>query len=249
MQQCGLACARVSPKIRRMIRFSLFGVRVSISPSLWLTLAVLGGVFNVSGMLNLLGVALFIIAALLCLLTHEMGHALVGRSLGGGQPEVCLAWLGGACNHPDAVLTRTQGVVMTAAGPAASVLLGLFAIGALGVYVGSLPAAGYIALHAVCGSVPAGTWELGAPLAILFFVDMICVSFWWSVFNLLPVFPLDGGQMMHGLSDSPRRMHFVSLVCACVLVALFFVLGLWPLCLLMGALAFLNYRCLQQAPY
>lgn len=232
-----------------MIRFSLFGVRVSISPSLWLTLAVLGGIFGADGVVNFLGVALFVIAALLCLLTHEMGHAIVGRCLGGGSPEICLAWLGGDCCNPDATLTRTQGVVMTFAGPAASLLLGFFAVGCFGLYLNSLPVASYVALHAVCGRVPTGTWELGAPLAILFFVDLICVSFWWSVFNLLPVFPLDGGQMMNGLSDSPRRMHSFSLVCACVLTLLFVLCGLWLPAALMAALAFLNYRCRIQAPY
>lgn len=232
-----------------MVRFSLFGVRVTISPSLWLILAVLGGLFNASGMLNLLGVGLFGIAALLCLLTHEMGHALVGRKLGGGTPEICLAWLGGDCSNPDARLTRTQGVIMTAAGPAASILLGFFALGLLGLYIDSLPAAGYIALHAVFGTVPSGTWELGSPLGILFFIDTICVCFWWSLFNLLPVFPLDGGQMMHGLMDSPRQMHFLSLLFACLFGTLFFVLGLWLMAALMLVLAFLNYRCRQQAPY
>lgn len=232
-----------------MVRFSLFGVRVTISPTLWPVLAVLGGLFTASGVQNLLGVALFVVAALLCLLTHEMGHALVGRKLGGGEPEICLAWLGGDCSNPAARLTRTQGVIMTAAGPAASLLLGLFAIGLLGLFINSLPAACYIALHAVFGVVPSGTWELGAPLGILFFIDTICVCFWWSFFNLLPVFPLDGGQMMHGLMHSPRQMHFLSLLFACLFGTLFFMMGLWVMAALMVAMALLNYRCRQQAPY
>ena len=47
-----------------MIRFSLFGVPVSIHPTLWLTLAILGRGFMVSNMMELMSVLLFIIAAL-----------------------------------------------------------------------------------------------------------------------------------------------------------------------------------------
>lgn len=232
-----------------MIRFSLFGIRVTIQPTLWLMLAVLGGVFSLPMTGDVLGVAVFVLAGLLCLLTHEMGHALVGKRLGGGAPEICLAWLGGACNNPDARLTRTEGVLMTIAGPAASVLLGLAATALLGVYINSVPAACYIALHSLAGVVHQETWELGSLYLIYFCIALIQLSFWWSVFNLLPVFPLDGGQIMHGLMESPRRMHFCSLVSACLLTVGSLVLGLWLIALLMVLLAFLNYRCCRTAPF
>lgn len=232
-----------------MIRFSLFGVRVRIHPTLWLMLAALGGVFSVSGLGDLFGVVVFVVAGLLCLLVHEMGHALVGQRLGGGEPEVWLAWLGGACNNPDSRLTRVGGVLMTMAGPAASVLLGLFAVAALGAYIGHFRAACYIGLHALAGVVHAETWLLGSSYVILFLICLMQVCFWWSLFNLLPVFPLDGGQIMNGLMESPRRMHFFSLLFACLLTAGCGVLGLWLMALLMLLLAGLNYRCMRQAPY
>lgn len=250
MMQCMLARGgKPAQNGRTMIRFSLFGVRVTIHPTLWLMLAALGGLFSVSGLGDLLGVAVFAMAGLLCLLVHEMGHALVGSRLGGGSPEIWLAWLGGACNNPDSRLTRVGGVLMTMSGPAASVLLGLFAVAALGAYIGSFPVACYIGLHALAGVVHAETWLLGSSYLILFFICLIQVCFWWSVFNLLPVFPLDGGQIMHGLMESPRRMHFLSLLFACLLMAGCAVLGLWLIAILMFMLAALNYRCVQQAPY
>lgn len=232
-----------------MIRFSLFGVRVTIQPTLWLMLAGLGLAFGMSGGADMAGVAIFALAGLLCLLVHEMGHAMVSRRLGGGSPEVCLALLGGACTNPDARLTRTGGVLMTMAGPAASLLPGLFAVAALAVLIDSYPAACYIALHSLAGVVREDTWQLGSPYLILFCIRLIQVGFWWSVFNMLPVFPLDGGQIMHGLMDSPRRMHFLSLCFACLLTVGSLVLGLWLVAVLMVVLAFLNYRCCQQAPY
>lgn len=232
-----------------MISFSLFGVPVSIHPSLWITLALLGGGMRISHAGDLLGVALFVIAGFVCLLAHEMGHALTGRAMGGGHPEVHLAWLGGDCSNMDARLTRTQGILMTAAGPLASLAVGVLATLLLGLYIGNLQLAGGLALNFVCGSIP---WELleGYPaMAMLFFVFVIEVSFWWTVLNLLPVFPLDGGQIMHGLMRSPRLMHTVSLAAAIVLTLFFLVLGAWLMCILMGALAWFNFRMRRQCPY
>lgn len=232
-----------------MIRFSLLGVRVTIAPTLWLTLALLGGVFGAVNVQHLLAVALFIIAGFFCLLSHEMGHALVGRRLGGGEPEVCLAWLGGDCTNETARLTRMQGVLMTLAGPLASLALGALTVLLLGLYVGNLAVGLQLSLHFVLGVVPDGAWALGSPAAMLFFASLVQVCFWWSVLNLIPVFPLDGGQILHGLIDSPRRMHGISFAIACILTALFCVLGLWLMAILMLLLAGLNHRCRRQAPY
>ena len=55
-----------------MIRFTLFGVQVSIHPTLWLTLAILGRAFCVSSMVELLSVLLFIVAAFVVLLALSL---------------------------------------------------------------------------------------------------------------------------------------------------------------------------------
>ena len=51
-----------------MIRFTLFGVPVSIHPTLWLTLAILGRIFAVTSMVDLICVLLFVISAFVVLL-------------------------------------------------------------------------------------------------------------------------------------------------------------------------------------
>lgn len=232
-----------------MIRFSLLGVPVGIHPTLWITLALLGGGFNIARVGDLLGVALFVVAGFICLLAHEMGHALVGRRLGGGHPEIHLAWLGGDCTNMDARLTRTQGIVMTAAGPLASLSVGLLATLLLGVYVGDLSVGGVLALNFMWGRLPMELLEGYPAMAIYFFVFTIEISFWWTVLNLLPVFPLDGGQIMQGLMRSPRLMHTISFSAALVLTLFFLVLGAWLMCFLMGVLAVFNYRMLRQCPY
>ena len=86
-------------------------------------------------------------------------------------------------------------------------------------------------------------------MGLAFFRCLIQVCFWWTLLNLIPVFPLDGGQIMHGLMRSSHTMHVVSLTVALLLVMLFIVFNFWLMAALMGFLAYINYRGLQQAPY
>lgn len=230
-----------------MIRFTLFGVQVSIHPTLWLTLAILGRAYMVSNLVELMSALLFIIAAFVVLLMHEMGHALVGRRLGGGAPSVYLAWLGGDCTNETARLTRMQGVVMTAAGPLASLVVGLVTCLILCLYVGDFGLASVLSVGFAFGVMPAEVLMAYPPLAMFFFFYLIEVSFWWTILNMLPIFPLDGGQIMQGLMKSRVQMHAISLTVAIVLSLAFAVLGLWLLSIFMILLAVLNHKFYQES--
>ncbi|MBE6415936.1 MAG: hypothetical protein E7032_05315 [Akkermansiaceae bacterium] len=230
-----------------MIRFTLFGVQVSIHPTLWLTLAILGRAYMVSNMVELMSALLFIIAAFVVLLAHEMGHALVGRHLGGGHPVVYLAWLGGDCTNESARLTRLQGVAMTAAGPLASLAVGLVAYLGLCLYVGDFALGSALSVGFAFGVMPAEVLMSYPPLAMFFFFYLVEVSCWWTVLNLLPIFPLDGGQIMQGLMKSRAQMHAISLAVAVVLAVTFAVLGLWLLSIFMILLAVLNHKLHQES--
>lgn len=232
-----------------MIRFSLFGVSVCIHPTLWLTLAVLGGILSSTGIQDLLSVSLFVVAGFICLLSHEMGHALVGRFFAGNCPDVHLAWLGGDCSHEGVNFTRMQGVLMTIAGPAASLLLGVISALVLCLYVGDFSFGLYLSRYFLFNVIPGEALQTWPYMPLVFFCNMIAVSFWWTVLNLLPIFPLDGGQIMHGLMRSPRLMHSVSLYVSVTLFVVFCTLGMWIAGLFMLALSVLNYRFRMQAPY
>lgn len=229
-----------------MIRFLLLGVPVSIHPSLWLTLALLGWSFAAP---SVTGTALFLLAGFISLLVHEMGHALVGRWLSGGEPKVCLAWLGGDCCNPTAVFTRWQGIVMTAAGPLSTIAVGvLVMLGLMGV-THSAADGFWLSVQFLFGVVPQGCLDLMHPSTLFFCVYLIQVSFWWAVLNLLPIFPLDGGQIMHGLMKSPRRMHCISMIVSGVCAILFFMMGTLLLSAMMGFLAYFNYRFHRHTHY
>ncbi len=231
-----------------MIRFRLFGVSVSIHPSLWLTLALIGLV-SVSGVSLFPGVILFVIAGFICLFVHEMGHALASRALGGGDPAIYMGWLGADSCNSRAVLTLWRGVVMTMAGPVISSLLALVSFLLLSLYVRGFDSGLCLTLNFMVGRMPSEYVVLYPSLGLAFFKFLIQFSIWWTLLNLLPIFPLDGGKLMYGLKCSPSTMHVVSAVCGAFFTTAFIAMNAWFFVVLMGALSFFNFHCIRRSPF
>ncbi len=124
-------------------------------------------------------IGLFVIVLL-----HEFGHALACRSVGGRADDVLLWPLGGVTfvmppYRPGALLWSV------AAGPLVNLVLApvlviaAYASGALGVYTSR------------DGGQPTNLQSFWFSLAVLNLVVF--------VFNVLPIYPLDGGKMLHAL--------------------------------------------------
>ncbi len=127
--------------------------------------------WNIAEYLSLFGIVLL----------HEFGHALACRSVGGRAERILLWPLGGVAyvqppNRPGAVLWSI------AAGPLVNVALAPVFIGAYML----LPEAGPQAA-ALMTDLNQFAWMLMAINIVLL------------VFNMLPIFPLDGGQILRSL--------------------------------------------------
>ncbi|MBI1901502.1 MAG: M50 family metallopeptidase, partial [Planctomycetia bacterium] len=144
-------------------------------------------------------------------------------------------------------------IFIALAGPAAGFLLAGGLIGALyacrfgfeiqwGRPIGIIP---------VLGSL----WDKNAALAYLVF-DLLFINIFWGAMNLLPVYPLDGGQVARELFSlgNPRAGLEKSLllstvtgavVAVLVLTQLGFPEGILP-ALMFGLLAIASYRALTQ---
>ena len=153
------------------LRFRLLGFPIRVSPWFWLTSAIV--IWNVSERLDhkLVG----ILAVFISILIHELGHALAIRHYG-GRSEVVLAMFGGyaTCNvNP----SRMGNIIIAAAGPAAGVLLW----GVLRLLVRQFP-----------------QQIFSAHEYVLTLLNVLLWANWsWSLLNLIPVWPLDGGRISH----------------------------------------------------
>ncbi|GAB4211039.1 MAG: hypothetical protein OHK0013_32340 [Sandaracinaceae bacterium] len=212
--------------MQREPHFHFFGVPVFVEPLHFLVSALFGYVqYGLSA-----SMAIWVALVFVGVLLHEMGHALVGRRFG-LEPFVTLNgwgglthWLGGR------LLTPGQSVMVSFAGPAVGLALG--------------------------GGVWA--WYVFAPVSLpptasSAVVDFIWINFGWALFNLLPIFPLDGGQISKALFEKffgirgVRWSHLLSLVLAVGLVALALPLRAIFLMLMFGQLAFLNWQLFKLA--
>jgi stage IV sporulation protein FB len=161
-----------------MVRFTIFGIPVRIEPFFWITLVILGGA-NAATPGDILKVGLFVLAGFFSILVHELGHALTARKFG-AYCEITLQAFGGYAAYTGVRLTRPQSFAVTAAGPAVQILLGL----------------------AVFCLLPQMR-EINSD-ARYFLKTLMWISLVWAILNLLPILPLDGGQMLNSILGPQR---------------------------------------------
>ena len=209
----------------------------------------LGGGLGITSREDFLMILLWIIVLLVSILVHELGHALTSRKMTGVTPSIKLWGMGGLA-YPNTQLNQKQSFWVTWAGPLAG--LGFFGLIVLtcctvyGIAVGTdltmfllFPSTG---INRETFTVLA---EMNKP--VFFMLDkLLWVNLWWSLINLLPVFPLDGGQIYASIEKSPKKVLIVGIVTgALVAIAGFFILHRIFIAILFGYLAFQNYKRLQ----
>jgi stage IV sporulation protein FB len=184
----------------RMIRFTLLGIPVEVQPFFWVTMVLLGGAHKANTSAAILELLLFVIAGFVSILTHEMGHALMARAFGAFS-RITLQAFGGYATYTGVGMTRSRSFLITAAGPGIQFLLGALVL---------VPLIGFpnISDHGQ------------------FFLRMLAlISFGWAVLNLLPVLPLDGGQMLNALLG-PTRIRatlWISIIAAVAIAVAMYV--------------------------
>ncbi|MEI7809181.1 MAG: site-2 protease family protein [Verrucomicrobiota bacterium] len=123
--------------------------------------------------------ALEILSLFLIVLTHEFGHALACRSVG-GQASLIVLWPLGGVAYVNPPLRPGAQLWSIAAGPLVNVAL--FPV-LLGLY--------YWGKH--------HAWHEAFPDAYLLVKNVAIINTVLLVFNLMPVYPLDGGQILRSL--------------------------------------------------
>jgi stage IV sporulation protein FB len=184
-----------------MFRFSVFGIPVEVQPFFWITLVLLGGAAGADSASAIFEIVLFVLAGFFSVLVHELGHALTARRYG-ANPYIVLQAFGGYAAYSGVRMSRKQSFLITAAGPAIQIALGLAMLGVLKV----VP--------------PMNSYGE-------YFLDVLMfISFFWAIINLLPVVPLDGGQMLDAVLG-PARIKmtlWISIISAIAAAVLMFTL-------------------------
>jgi Zn-dependent protease len=172
------------------LHFWLFGVSVRIHPMFWLLSAVLGWSWMEIGFEYVL---VWIACVFVSILIHEMGHVFMGRVFG-TDSYVVLYSFGGLAVGANALANRWKRIAVCFAGPAGGFLL----LGILMLILRLLAPDNFdILLDEVRKLV--GLDPLLPPrfptVTDAIIIDMVFINLSWGLMNLLPIWPLDGGQI------------------------------------------------------
>lgn len=164
-----------------LLSFRLFGFPVTIHASFLVIVLLLGYNDDV----GVEGALTWAVVVTVSVIAHELGHAFVAAPAG-GEPRIDLYMMAGLTTWKPHRAGRGRRVAVSVAGPFAGVALGL-------------------AVYAVAKAVDPeiGTLLYDALSAAVF------VNLGWGLLNLLPMLPLDGGQVV--LSLMPGRDEIVRL--------------------------------------
>lgn len=202
-----------------MLQFKFLGFPVRVDWFFWIICLLLGGGLSASSGRDWIGVGICAAVIFVSIMVHELGHALAARRFG-IFPFIHLHGLGGATVMPGARLTRLEGIQVSAAGPAAGLLLGCL-------------------LLILNFTVPRSESGYFMHLAIRF---GLFVNFFWTLMNLLPIQPLDGGQILRDVLGPTRRQwtDWTGFVVGALVVVWALSNGMIFLAILMGYLAYQN---------
>jgi stage IV sporulation protein FB len=170
------------------LAFRLFGTPVRVSPWFWVVGVILGYPTLTAGVQFLVA---WLAVLFVSILVHEFGHALTARAFG-YSPGILLYQFGGLASYrPDASHTAGRAVSISLAGPFAG--FGLLAL----------------VLLFQATILPQATPATGPDLLRFTLRSLVWINLWWGLLNLLPVVPLDGGQVCRVVCHllSPRRGH------------------------------------------
>lgn len=230
------------------VRFNLFGFNVRIHPYFWLLSLFLGRSLPDSR-----SALIFIAVVFVSIIVHELGHAFVIRHFG-FRPRIVLHGFGGLAIYDPNSSRRghrngNQQILISLAGPLAGFALAAIVAGVLFAtnhYINfSFP---FVSAWNVVGN-RAGE-QLFGEFAMLAFC-LLQVNIFWGLLNLLPIYPLDGGQVARELflsnsSDAIKKSLTLSLITAAAMTVLCFLKWNQPyMAFMFGFMAYSNYRQLS----
>jgi Zn-dependent protease len=197
--QSALTTADVD-SVRPGVRLQLLGIPIRFDPSLLILLLVVA----TSSHAPAATLVAFVCGAAIALIAHELGHALVSRHLGASDVNISLHAWGGLTRYRLRSSSRGQIALIAVAGPAVGLALG-------------------VVVWLVRSASPPPTGSVATDV----YRQLLFVTVGWSLINLLPVIPLDGGRLLEQLLPGSAQNRTRTAAVVSVVVAAIACHGFW----------------------
>lgn len=234
------------------VHFRIAGIPVRVHPFFWLMAFLIG-----AGGGERLTLVIWAAAVFVSILVHELGHAFMMRYF--GQDARIVLYMMGGLTIPDSSPwragsgRRTRGplsqILISAAGPGAGFLLAGLVVALV------FAAGGIVRFHLAYGFLPIPVVTLPEVVNEQWYAvveSLLWVNIFWGLMNLVPVYPLDGGQIAREVlvASDPwegvvKSLWLSVIVGAAVAFVGFGVLHDRFLGILFGLLAFSNFMAIQ----
>lgn len=168
----------------------ILGIDLKIHPTFIFLLIWVGFSSLLSGstVAALLGDILFIMVLFLCVILHELGHALTARRFGISTQDITLLPIGGVARLERMPENPKEELLVAIAGPAVNLVI------AAVLFIGLL-VTGFLTQPLILSAVADNFW-----------MQLLSVNVVLVLFNLLPAFPMDGGRVLRAILAS-RQDH------------------------------------------
>lgn len=161
--------------------FRIFGIQLAVHASFLLLLAYYGYEgWTEGGLTGLIWSISLIVLFFVCVILHELGHSLTARRYGVRVPRILLLPIGGMAEFDRIPRKPSEELLITLAGPAVNFLLAAALL--------PLVWRGLVTVEEI------PVYSIASIIDQLWFANLVM-----GIFNLLPVFPMDGGRILRAM--------------------------------------------------
>jgi stage IV sporulation protein FB len=244
-----------APETPYDLRFRLLDIPVRVHPLFWVISAVMGWEPH-----NLPMVAFWVACVFFSVLVHEYGHGLMSMRFH-TSPSILLYSMGGLCETKSGRMTPSQYLLVLIAGPGAGFVLCFLVMLLASVIFGITPIEHFSIAETLVGIHPhvddyfEAKRKFGTETNFEVYRMLVWINLMWGLVNLLPIWPLDGGQASQIIltkvnpAQGARWSHIVSLLLAGVLALLALAVSHGSrdlfLPIFFALFAFINFQALQ----
>lgn len=131
----------------------------------------------------------FILAVMICVLLHEVGHLLTAKKFGIKTTKMVLLPVGGISTVEKSTQSPKEELLITLSGPLVNIIIAI-------ILFFTIPVSDYISYDLGQYFTALNDFSVRTFLFFLFIVNVAL-----AVFNMIPAFPLDGGRILRAVLD------------------------------------------------